>query len=245
MKKIVLLLAICLSTASAFAQDDAAAKLKSEGDAAYHAKDYATTVTKYSQYLELNQYKDTVTVYNAAFAALQASKFVDAAKYFDICIKENYNLKDSYIGEAQAYKASNKDAEYVATLKEGLKAMPGQEALEKMLYAYDINEGQTAQKASKFAAAEKLYADATTLSEKSYQETGYLCLGSLHYMQGATTLNGAAKKGAATTPAYKAEKAKADASFKKAKTYIDKCLAINPQNANAKKIASSLVTLMK
>lgn len=238
-------MALSLGIGSAFAQDDATAKLKQEGDAAYNAKDYATVVTKYGQYLEQTQYKDTATIYNTAFSALQASKYDDASKYFDMCIKNNYNTLYSYIGKAQALKAANKDADYVATLKEGLKINVGNASLEKMLFAFDINEGQAAQKAKKYGVAEDLYTEATTLSNKSYQEMGNLCLGSLHYMQGATTLNAAAKLGNTASAAYKAEKAEADASFKKAKTFIDKCLALNPQNANAKKISSSLATLMK
>lgn len=45
MKKIVLLVALCLCVGNLFAQD--ADKLRDEGDAALKAKDYATVVTKY------------------------------------------------------------------------------------------------------------------------------------------------------------------------------------------------------
>ena len=48
MKKIVLLVALCLCVGNLFAQD--ADKLRDEGDAALKAKDYATVVTKYGEY---------------------------------------------------------------------------------------------------------------------------------------------------------------------------------------------------
>ena len=50
MKKIVLLVALCLCVGNLFAQD--ADKLRDEGDAALKAKDYATVVTKYGEYLK-------------------------------------------------------------------------------------------------------------------------------------------------------------------------------------------------
>lgn len=53
MKKIVLLVALCLCVGNLFAQD--ADKLRDEGDAALKAKDYATVVTKYGEYLKQNK----------------------------------------------------------------------------------------------------------------------------------------------------------------------------------------------
>lgn len=53
MKKIVLLVALCLCVGNLFAQD--ADKLRDEGDAALKAKDYATVVTKYGRILETKQ----------------------------------------------------------------------------------------------------------------------------------------------------------------------------------------------
>ena len=53
MKKIVLLVALCLCVGNLFAQD--ADKLRDEGDAALKAKDYATVVTKIRRILETKQ----------------------------------------------------------------------------------------------------------------------------------------------------------------------------------------------
>ena len=57
MKKIILLLAFCLSVGNLFAQDANADKLREEGDAAMTAKNYPEVVAKYSEYLKLTNPK--------------------------------------------------------------------------------------------------------------------------------------------------------------------------------------------
>nr|WP_290101555.1 hypothetical protein [Parabacteroides goldsteinii] len=58
MKKIVLLLAFCLSIGNVFAQD--ADKLRDEGDAALKAKNYAEAFTKYDGFLKQTMKMQTV-----------------------------------------------------------------------------------------------------------------------------------------------------------------------------------------
>ena len=122
MKKIVLLVALCLCVGNLFAQD--ADKLRDEGDAALKAKDYATVVTKYGEYLKQNNYQDTARIFNCGYAANQAKNYAEAAKYFDMAVKMNYNVDDSYVGEAMAYRNLNKAEEFLTTVKEGLKVIP-------------------------------------------------------------------------------------------------------------------------
>ena len=69
MKKIILLLAFCLSVGNLFAQDANADKLREEGDAAMTAKNYPEVVAKYSEYLKLTNYEDESRIFNCAFAA--------------------------------------------------------------------------------------------------------------------------------------------------------------------------------
>ena len=148
MKKIVLLVALCLCVGNLFAQD--ADKLRDEGDAALKAKDYATVVTKYGEYLKQNNYQDTARIFNCGYAANQAKNYAEAAKYFDMAVKMNYNVDDSYVGEAMAYRNLNKTEEFLTTVKEGLKVIPdgnkNKTNLEKLLYGYCIKQGQAAQK---------------------------------------------------------------------------------------------------
>ena len=171
MRKIIVLVALCLAVGNVFAQD--ADKLRDEGDAALNAKDYATALTKYGEYLKLNEYKDTVRIYNAGFAANQAKNYAEAAKYFDMSIKYNYNVDDAYVGEAMAYRNLNNTEEFLKTASEGLKAIPADNKnranLEKLIYAYCIKQGQAAQKKGDLAGAEKLYSEVLAVSNKTYQ----------------------------------------------------------------------------
>ena len=233
MKKIVLLVAFCLSIGNVFAQD--AEKLRDEGDAALKAKNYPEAVAKYGEYLKLTEYKDTVRIFNCGFSANQAKMYEEAAKYFDMAVKYNYNLDDSYTGEAMAYRNLNKTEEFVSTVEAGLKALPGNANLEKLLYSYCIKQGQAAQKKGDIAGAEALYKNVLIASNKKYQEGALYSLG----LQKATPL-------ATSEPdKYKAEKAKADAQLKEAKEYLDKALALNPNNANVKKLIDAIAATLQ
>ena len=121
MKKIVLLVALCLCVGNLFAQD--ADKLRDEGDAALKAKDYATVVTKYGEYLKQNNYQDTARIFNCGYAANQAKNYAEAAKYFDMAVKMNYNVDDSYVGEAMAYRNLNKTEELDQSGKVALRLL--------------------------------------------------------------------------------------------------------------------------
>lgn len=172
MKKIVLLVALCLCVGNLFAQD--ADKLRDEGDAALKAKDYATVVTKYGEYLKQNNYQDTARIFNCGYAANQAKNYAEAAKYFDMAVKMNYNVDDSYVGEAMAYRNLNKTEEFLTTVKEGLKVIPdgnkNKTNLEKLLYGYCIKQGQAAQKKGDLAGAEKMYKEGPSRIEQGLPE---------------------------------------------------------------------------
>ena len=62
MKKIILLLAFCLSVGKLFAQDANADILREEGDAAMTAKNYPEVVAKYSEYLKLTMKMKAVSL---------------------------------------------------------------------------------------------------------------------------------------------------------------------------------------
>ena len=218
MRKIIVLVALCLAVGNVFAQD--ADKLRDEGDAALNAKDYATALTKYGEYLKLNEYKDTVRIYNAGFAANQAKNYAEAAKYFDMSIKYNYNVDDAYVGEAMAYRNLNNTEEFLKTASEGLKAIPADNKnranLEKLIYAYCIKQGQAAQKKGDLAG----------------------------YGNGAKILQAATPIATTDPDKYNAEKAKANEDFKKAKDYLTKALEVNPNDANSKKILDATNTVL-
>ena len=193
MKKVVVLAACCLlSIGNSFAQD--ANALRDEGDAALKAKDYPTAVAKYSEYLKQSNYQDTVRIFNCGFAANQAKNYAEAAKFFDMAVKMNYNVDDAYVGAAMAYRNLNQTEDFLRTTEAGLKAIPADNKnkanLEKLVYAYCIKQGQAAQKKGDLTAAEKMYKEVVDLSNKSYQSKAYYCLGAMMYGNGAKILTG-------------------------------------------------------
>lgn len=234
MKKIVLLLAFCLSIGNVFAQD--ADKLRDEGDAALKAKNYAEAFTKYDGFLKQTNNEDADRVFNCAFAAFQAKKYEDAVKYYDLAIQKNKNVDDAYTGKAMALRNLNKAAEFTATVEAGLKVKPGDENLEKLLYVYCMKQGQTAQKGGKVNDAEELYKDVLVVSNPKYKGNALYSLGAMFYNEGAKILQAAASN----PDTYEAEKDKADVQMKKAKDYPEQALAINAADANSKKILDSI-----
>ena len=247
MKKIVLLVALCLCVGNLFAQD--ADKLRDEGDAALKAKDYATVVTKYGEYLKQNNYQDTARIFNCGYAANQAKNYAEAAKYFDMAVKMNYNVDDSYVGEAMAYRNLNKTEEFLTTVKEGLKVIPdgnkNKTNLEKLLYGYCIKQGQAAQKKGDLAGAEKMYKEVLAVSNKDYQSNAYYSLGAMLYGNGAKILQAATPIATSEPDKYNAEKAKADKDFKQAKEYLTKAVELDPKAENSKKILASITDILK
>ncbi|OUO53162.1 hypothetical protein B5F77_06390 [Parabacteroides sp. An277] len=231
MKRIVLLVAFCLGIGQAFAQDVDA--LRDAGDAALQAKNYPEALAKYSEYLKLNEYKDTVRIYNCAISATQAKNYEEAAKYFDMAVNYGYNLDDSYVGEAQAYSKLKKTDEFLATTEAGLKALPGDKDLEKLLYNYCIKEGQAAKKKGDVATATKMFKSVLLASNKTYQEGALYSLGAMIYNQGATGLQKADITDAERTQCYD--------QLKEAKGYLDQAVAINGKlKANAQKLVDAI-----
>ncbi len=243
MKKIVLLVAFCLGIGNAFAQD--VDKLRDEGDAALKDKNYAEVVAKYSEYLKLNEYKDTARIYNCAFSANQAKQYEEAAKYFDMALNYKYNMDDSYVGKAMALRSLGKNEEFLTTVEAGLKDFPENANLEKLLYTHCMKQGQAAQKSGKIDAAEESFKKVLTVSNKKYQENALYSLGAMLYGQGANALVKINPLATSDPAKYKTEKAKADAQLKEAKEYLEQAQKLNPENANVKKLVDAIAATQK
>lgn len=233
MKRIILLLALCLGVGNLYAQD--ADKARDEGDAALKAKNYPVALAKYSEFLKATNYEDAGRIFNAGFAADQANKPEEAAKYFDMAIQKGYNKDDSFVGKAKALRDMDKAAEFTATVEAGLKEFPNNANLEKMLYVYCMKSGQAAQKAGKISEAEELFKDVLVIGNKKYKGNALYSLGILFYNNGAKILQAATPIATTDADKYAAEKEKATADFKKAKDYLEQGAAIDAENANIKK----------
>ena len=186
MKKLILSLALCCAATNFFAQEADLAKLRDDGIAALEAKDYQKANTNFSNYLNQTNNQDSVIAFNCGICADKIKKSEDAVKYFDIAVQKKYNLVNAYIGKAGALKDLKKNDEYLATIKEGLKEVPGDKSLTKMYTTYYLNAGITAQKAGKTAAAEEAYKE--ILEVQKNNTNALYSLGALKYNDATKTL---------------------------------------------------------
>lgn len=238
MKKQILFLAFSLCVGTIFAQD--ANKSKSEGDEALKAKNYTEAYVKYDQYLKATNNQDSVTVYNCGLCALNIKNYTDAAKYFDISIKNNYQLPMSYAGKAQSLKNLGKNAEMLSTIQEGLKAVPGDGNLEKLYAVYYLKEGQKFQKANDLAKAEENYKNVLTISDKKLKTDAFYSLGVMMFNNGAVIIQKATPLATTDKTQYDKQKAVADVSFKKASEYLEQALALSPDRDAVKKMLDQI-----
>lgn len=244
MKKIVLLLFTALLAVSVFAQDPGATE-KNAGNAAWKAKNYQEAFKNFEAYLKAVDFKDNAYIYNTATAATKAKKFAEAEKYYDMSIQKKYKTASSYQGKAFAQRELKKEAEMLATLQEGMKAVPGNMKLETMYASYYMKQGQQFQKAGNEAKAAENYTKITTLTNKSFKVQGFLSLATLYFNNGAKILQDATPIANTDKAKYEAEKAKATADFKKAKDYIVQAQSLEPANQDAKDLLNQVNTAMK
>ena len=234
MKKLILSLALCCAATTFFAQEAAdPAKLINEGKAALEAKNYQEAYTKFSTYLTQTNNQDSVIAYNCGVCADKIKKPAEAVKYFDIAVQKKYNLANAYIGKAGALKDLKKNDEYVATLKEGLEAAPGNKTLTKLYSNYYINAGITAQKAGKIEEAEEAYKQVLAFQENNVN--ALYSLGALYFNNGATILKKATSLATSDRAKYDEEAAKADKDFKEAKVYLEKLVPLLSADKPAQK----------
>lgn len=240
------MLALCLCIGNLFAQDGN--KLKDEGYAALIAKDYATALAKYSEYLKLNNYQDTFHIFYCGYLSNRTENYAEAVKYFDMCVKLDYNVEDSFWGKAKAYDNLNKTTEFLATVEEGLKVITDDQLkrpLEKLLYGHCMKVGLASMKAGKLDDAEKMFTEILIVSDMTYKANAYFCLGSIFYGNGAMKLKKITPLATSAPNQYNAEKTKADADLKKAKEYLTKALEINLYQASSKALLNVINAHLK
>ena len=193
-------------------------------------KTYQVAFTKFSTYLTQTNNQDSVIAFNCGVCADKIKKPAEALKYFDIAVqKKCITWQIAYIGKAGALKDLKKNDEYVATLKEGLEAVPGNKTLTKLYATYYVNQGILAQRAKKNSAAEDAFKQALEIQPNNVNALN--SLGTLLYSQGATTLK------------TDAEKAKVE--FKEAKEYLEKLIPLlSPSKPAQKKMIDNANTML-
>ncbi len=244
MKKIILFVLAGLLAGSVFAQDPGAAE-KNAANAAWKAKDYAAAFTNFEKYLQAVNFADKAYIYNAAVAASKINNYLAAEKYFEMAIKNNYKIANSYLGKAKAEEDLNKESEMVETLENGLKAAPGNAKLETMYGAYLLKKGVEAQKNNNLTQAAESYSKILNLTNKDLKTKAYMALGSLYFNNGASILQKATPYANTEKERYAGEKAKADADFKKALGYVEQAKALDPQNADVAELMKQIKAAIK
>ena len=244
MKKIALLIFMGLLAGTLWAQDPGAAE-KNAGNDAWKAKNYAEAFTNFEKYLQANGFKDKAYIYNTAVAATKAKNYQAAEKYFEMAIKNNYKIGSSYLGKAKAEEELHKNAEMIATLEAGLKAVPGNAKMENEYGTYFLKKGMDAQKANKIESAVENYTKVTSLNSKPLKVQAFTALAQLYFNNGAGILQKATPFANSDKEKYAAEKAKAETSFKKAEEYVGQLKATDPENSVVKELAAQIKAAMK
>ena len=224
MKKLLLSIALCCAATNFFAQTTDPGDLINQGKAALEAKNYQEAYVKFSTYLTQKNNQDSVIAYNCGVCADKIKKPTEALKYFDIAVQKKYNLGNAYVGKAGALKDLKKDAEYLATLKEGIEAAPENKTLRRLHANYYLNAGIKAQKANKLDDAEEAFKQ--VLADDDKNTNALYSLGTLSYNKAALVLKNAAPLANSDKAKYDAQKEIADKNFQDSKKYLEQALPL-------------------
>lgn len=244
MKKIILILAVCLSAVGVFAQS--AAQFKNEGNAALKSKDYKTALINYEKFLGAEDtVEDPALIFNSGYCAIKLKNYAKAEKYFGMAAEKNYKASTSYKYKALAQKNQKKFDDMVATLNAGIAACPTKNSkLISALAKHYLLEGQKAQKADNFEVAEGLYKKAGDVKSK-LQADALFSLGTLYYNKGAKIMQAATPTANTAPENYKAESVKAKSYFQKAIEELNKAKVIAPTRKDVTSTIATIKGLLK
>lgn len=239
MKKFILILAVCFSAVGVFAQS--AAQFKNDGNTALKSKDYKTALENYEKFLGAEDtVEDPALVFNSGYCALKIKDYAKAERFFGQSVDNKYKSSSAFRYKALAQKKQKKMDEMVNTLTAGIKACPTKKSkMVSMLTKHYLIEGQKAQKANKFEAAEGLYKKAGEVKSK-LQADALFSLGTLYYNKGAKIMQAANPIANTNKEKFQAEKAKANGFFTKAIAELTKAKAIAPTRED---ITSTIATI--
>lgn len=173
MKKLVVLLILCFSILSAFAQK--ADVLKGEGDKAYATKQYALALAKYEKALSAwgNKPADNAMIFAMGACAYNVKDIKKSAKYIDMTIAAGYNLDMAYQYKACIMQAENNPEGYVKTLNEGLAKVPNSKAMKESLAKYYFEQGDKHYHAAKDMlqkGADQVKAGKMTATDQAFRD---------------------------------------------------------------------------
>lgn len=203
MKKIVLILFVCLGFGSLSAQESI--KLQNAGNDALNAKDYATALSNYEKAMAVwgTAPQDSVMFYNCGYCAIQVKDLDKAIKYYNLAAAHNYKAAEATFKVSQIYKFQKNNEAYLKTVNEGFAKYPDHAGFKGEVAKNFLLEGV------------------------AHYNTGNGLL------KGAVDKINAKKFKDANDPGYKAEIAKAKKEFGDAIPFFDKATATNPADTKA------------
>jgi tetratricopeptide (TPR) repeat protein len=139
---------------------------------AYNDKeDYANAVKSYEQAIATAEGETEPLVYNAAIAAYRGNLLDKAVELFGKSVESNYKGETALYYKAVTLKKQNKDAEYKATLEEGVKKYPEEKRVSDALANVYVSEGNDLYKkgvAILTSANEKVSSGAISTADDAY-----------------------------------------------------------------------------
>ncbi len=134
-------------------------------------EDYANAVKSFEQAIATSEEDSAPLVYNAAIAAYRGNMFDKAVELFSKSVENNYRAETAFYYKAVTLRKQNKDAEYQATLEEGVKKFPKEDRLTSALANVYVSEGNELYKkgvAILTAANEKVSSGAISTADDAY-----------------------------------------------------------------------------
>lgn len=139
---------------------------------AYNDKeDYANAVASYEKAIATAEEDDPALVFNAAIAAYRGEMLEKAVELFSKSAEKNYRGETALYYKAVTLRKQNKEAEYKATLEEGVEKFPGDDRMTKALAGIYVSEGNDIYKkgvAILTAANEKVSSGAISTADDAY-----------------------------------------------------------------------------
>ncbi len=137
------------------------------------ANDFVKTIESYEQAIATTpEGEDTNSlVFNAAIAAYKGELLDKAIAFFGKSAENNYRGETALYYKAVTLRKQKKDAEYKATLEEGVKKFPKDDKLTKALAAQYVSDGNEVYKkgvAILTAANQKVNSGAISTADEAY-----------------------------------------------------------------------------
>jgi tetratricopeptide (TPR) repeat protein len=209
MKKVALILILCLGFVSLFAQESI--KLQNAGNDALNAKDYAKALENYEKAMAVwgTAPKDSVMFYNCGICAIQVKDYGKAIKFFELAAAHNFKAEDALFKIALIHKFQKNNEAYLKTINDGIAKYPANANFKGELSKNYLLEG-----VARYNSGNAL-------------------------LKGAIDKINAKKYKDANDPGYKAEIAKAKKEFSDAIPSFDKAIELNPADTKAQELKAA------